>query len=295
MQPKPRVHLVDGTYELFRAFYGAPSRQSADGREVGAALGVVSSLLRLVEVEGATHVAVAFDTTIESFRNSLFEGYKTGDGIDPTLFAQFPLVEDLCEAFGFVVWRMVEFEADDALATGARRFAPEAEQVLLCSPDKDLLQCVRDPVVVLRDRLRDKTYDVAGVREKLGIAPASVPDYLALVGDTADGIPGVPRWGARSAALVLAHYLHLEHIPRAASAWEVNVRGAAALVAELTAREQEVLLYRRLATLRTDVPLREELAALGWAGPRAEAAALCEALGSTRLFERAESIAAARP
>jgi 5'-3' exonuclease len=260
---------------------------------VGAALGVASSLLRLVEVEGATHVGVAYDTRIESFRNDLFVGYKTGEGIDPALFAQFPLVEQVTEALGFVTWRMLEFEADDALATAARRWAPDFEQILLCSPDKDLLQCVQGTRVVVYDRMRDKTYDEVGVRAKLGISPESVPDYLALVGDTADGIPGVPRWGARSASQVLERYGHLENIPRDAALWEVKVRGAAALCAELVAREQEVGLYRILATLRTDVPLTEEPVALRWTGPRPDFAAVCRELGAERLWERATALAGA--
>lgn len=294
MEHETRAHLVDGTYELFRAFYGAPSRLAPDGREVGAALGVANSLLRLVETEGATHVGVAFDTRIESFRNELFPGYKTGEGIDPALLAQFPLVEQLTEALGFVTWRMIEFEADDALAAAARRLAPDVDQVVLCSPDKDLLQCVEGNRVVVCDRMRDKTYDEASVREKFGIAPESVPDYLALVGDTADGIPGVPRWGARSASQVLARYGHLEQIPRDAGLWDVKVRGAASLVAELTAHEEVVLLYRTLATLRTDVPLTQELVALGWRGPRPELAALCRELGIDRLAERAAALAVTR-
>lgn len=283
-----RVHLVDGTYELFRAFYGAPSRLAPDGREVGAALAVGASLLRLVQTEGATHVAVAFDTVIESFRNELFAGYKTGEGIDPLLWAQFPIVEQVTEALGFVTWRMIEFEADDALATGAHRYAPEVDQVVLCSPDKDLLQCVRGERVVTWDRMRGRVYDEAGVREKLGISPQSVPDYLALVGDTADGIPGVPRWGARSAATVLSRYGHLEAIPRDPRRWDVTVRGAKALAEQLVQWEEEVLLYRRLATLRQDVPLAEDVQALRWQGPeRRKLVALCEELGAQGLCERA--------
>lgn len=292
MKDAPRVHLVDGTYELFRSFYGAPGRQAPDGREVGAAIGVGYSLLRLVETDGATHVGVAYDTVIESFRNDLFEGYKTGAGIDPALWAQFPLVERVSEALGFVTWRMMDFEADDALATAAHRFADEVEQVVLCSPDKDLLQCVRGDRVVLWDRMRDRTYDEVAASEKLGVPPASVPDYLALVGDTADGIPGIPRWGARSAALVLSRYGHLESIPRDATQWDVTVRGASALVQQLIEREDEALLYRRLATLRTDAPVTEPLAALAWQGPRwQELEDLCRELGADRLLERARSTA----
>jgi 5'-3' exonuclease len=280
------VHLVDGTYELFRSFYGAPSKIAPDGREVGATLGFARGLLGLLETPGVTHVAVAFDTVIESFRNELFAGYKTGEGIDPALWAQFPLVEQMTEALGVTAWRMLDFEADDALATGAARFSslPEVARVVLCSPDKDLMQCVRGQDVVCWDRLRDKLYDETAVREKLGVLPASIPDYLALVGDTADGIPGVPRWGARSAASVLARYQHLEAIPRDAAAWDITVRGAAALVSELTSHESEVLLYRRLATLRSDVPLAEGLLELEWRGARRrDLEALCRDLGDERL------------
>ncbi len=286
---RSNVHLVDGTYELFRAFYGAPSRKAPDGREVGATLAFARSLLSMLERPEVTHVACAFDTVIESFRNELFAGYKTGDGIEPALLSQFPLVEQMTEALGVVAWRMLEFEADDALATGAERFSSleEVAEVVLCSPDKDLMQCVRGQRVVCWDRLRDKRYDEAGVVEKMGIAPESVPDYLALVGDTADGIPGVPRWGARSAATVLSRYGHLESIPRDAAAWDIAVRGSAALVAELGAHEDDVQLYRQLATLRRDVPLAEGLMALEWRGARrADIESLARELGDLRLLER---------
>lgn len=286
----PNVHLVDGTYELFRAFYGAPSKKAPDGREVGATLGFARSLLGLLEQTEVTHVACAFDTVIESFRNDLFAGYKTGEGIEPDLFAQFPLVEEMTEALGVVAFRMMEFEADDALATMAARFESSegVAQVVLCSPDKDLMQCVRGDRVIVFDRLRDKRYDESGVVEKMGVLPESIPDYLALVGDTADGIPGVPRWGARSAAQLLSRYVHLEAIPRDASAWDVKVRGAEALAAELRANEKDLELYRTLATLRRDVPLAEDLAALEWRGVRREALErLCQSLGDDRLAARA--------
>ncbi len=287
---RPNVHLVDGTYELFRAFYGAPSKKAPDGREVGATLGFARSLLGLLEQSDVTHAACAFDTVIESFRNDLFAGYKTGEGIDPDLFAQFPLVEEMTEALGVVAYRMIEFEADDALATVAARFesSDEVAQVVLCSPDKDLMQCVRGDRVIVFDRLRDKRYDESGVVDKMGVLPESIPDYLALVGDTADGIPGVPRWGARSAAQLLSRYVHLEAIPRDASAWDVKVRGAEALAGELRANEQNLELYRTLATLRRDVPLAEDLAALEWRGVRHEALSqLCQSLGDDRLAARA--------
>ena len=240
-----RVHLVDGTYELFRAYFGAPSAQAPDGREVGATRGLLRSLGALVRHEGATHVGVAFDHVIESFRNDLYGGYKTGAGIEPALLAQFELAERAAGALGFVVWSMVEFEADDALAAAAARYAgePAVEQVVIASPDKDLAQCVRGNRVVCADRLRKKTLDEAGVVEKFGVPPASIPDWLALVGDSADGYPGLPRWGAKSAAAVLARWLHIDRIPDQARDWGVAVRGAEALAASLReGREREQAL-----------------------------------------------------
>lgn len=261
------VHLVDGTYELFRSYFGAP-KALHDGREVGATRGIMRSLLSLLREDGVTHVAVAFDTVIESFRNDLFPGYKTGEGVPEDLMSQFPLAERAAEALGLVVWRMVEFECDDALATFAARAStdPAVEQVVICSPDKDLTQCVRGSRIVCYDRLRRKMIDEAGVAEKFGVPPSSIPDWLALVGDDADGIPGVPRWGARSAATVLAHYGHVEAIPDEATKWKVNVRGAAALAESLRNHRIEVALYRTLATLRTDVPLAESVDDLRWRG-----------------------------
>ncbi|MBZ0119657.1 MAG: flap endonuclease, partial [Sandaracinaceae bacterium] len=236
-----KVHLVDGTYELFRAYYGAPPATSPSGREVGATRGLMRSMLSLLRGRDVTHVAVAFDHVIESFRNDLFDGYKTGDGIDPALHGQFELAERGCRALGLVVWPMIEFEADDALATAAARFADDAavEQVILCSPDKDLLQCVRGSRVVAWDRMRERVLDEDGAREKLGVRPPSVPDLLALVGDDADGIPGVPRWGLKSSAVVLSHYEHLDAIPDDARAWKVKVRGAEALAQSLASHRQE--------------------------------------------------------
>ena len=209
------IHLVDGTYELFRAYYGAPEVLSPEGQEVGAVRGLARSLLSLIRNEGATHVGIAFDHTVESFRNDLFDGYKTGEGMEPELWAQFEPAERVARALGFVVWPMVEFEADDALATAADRYAKNraVKRVLVCTPDKDLAQCVSGERVVCVDRRRRKIIDEAGVVEKFGVSPQSIPDWLALVGDAADGIPGIPRWGARSAATVLARYGHLEAIP----------------------------------------------------------------------------------
>ncbi len=264
-----QVHLVDGTFELFRAFYGNPSRRDAHGDEVNAAHGLVRSLLALLGERDVTHVGVAFDHVIESFRNDLYAGYKTGEGIDPKLHAQFGPAEDACRALGVVVWPMVEFECDDALATAAARFAKTGgvERVVVCSPDKDLAQCVVGERVVCLDRLRRKTLDERGVVEKFGVRPASMPDWLALVGDSADGYPGVPKWGAKSAGAVLAVYEHLERIPAVAEDWRVKVRGAEALAESLAAQRDEAFLFRRLATLRTDVPLTESVADLRWRGP----------------------------
>lgn len=284
-----KVHLVDGTYELFRAYYGAPSVRSPTGVEVGATRSFLRSLLGLLGQQDVTHVAVAFDTVIESFRNTMFAGYKTGDGIEPELWAQFPLVEQATAALGCVVWPMTEFEADDALATGAARWhdAPGVEQIVLCSPDKDFGQCVRGTKIVMWDRLRSRIIDEAGVVAKFGMGPASVPDWLALVGDTADGIPGVPKWGAKSAGQVLAHYTHVDAIPDDPSAWSVKIRGAAALAESLGAHRTEVTLYRALATLRTDVPLVETLDDLAWRGAhRAALAALCDVLGDVDFPKR---------
>ena len=283
------IHLVDGTYELFRNYFGAPAATAPDGREVGATLGLLRTLLALLREERTSHVAVAFDQVIESFRNALFDGYKTGEGIDPDLYAQFPLAEKATRALGLVCWPMVELEADDALASGAARFADArgVEQVRICSPDKDLCQCVRGERVVLLDRRRKAIIDEAGVRDKFGVAPASIPDWLALVGDAADGIPGIPRWGARSAATLLARYGRIEAIPDDEARWEVQVRGAAGLAQSLRERREEAALYRTLATLRLDAPLDESLDDLRWRGAdRGALGALCAELGEDRLMER---------
>jgi len=283
------VHLVDGTYELFRAFYAVPSAKNEAGLEVGAVRGLARSMLALLREPGASHVAVAFDHVIESFRNQLFDGYKTGEGIDPDLWGQFELAERVCAALGIVVWPMIEFEADDALATAALRFAqdPEVEQVLIASPDKDLAQCVVGTRVVCLDRMRKKLLDEAGVNAKFGVTPAQIPDYLALVGDTADGIPGVPRWGAKSAAAVLSEYGTIDAIPDSAASWRVSVRGAAALADSLAGRRADALLYKRLATLRVDVPLTENLGDLRYRGAlRAPLEALAAELSDSSLLER---------
>jgi 5'-3' exonuclease len=277
-----RIHLVDGTYELFRAWYGAPPARSPDGREVGATRGLLRSLAALARNEPATHVGVAFDHVIESFRNELYPGYKTGAGLDPALLEQFELAERAAAALGFVVWPMLEFEADDALATAAARFAedPAAPQVVIASPDKDLAQCVRGTRVVCLDRLRKKTLDEAGVIARFGVPPASIPDWLALVGDSADGYPGLPRWGAKSASAVLARWGHIDRIPDQARDWGVVVRGAEGLAASLRERREESRLYRTLATLRSDAPLGESIDDLRWRGPRRDALGrLCAEIG----------------
>jgi len=250
---------------------------------------LMRSLLSLLREDGVTHVGIAFDHVIESFRNALFEGYKTSDGIPPDLWEQFPLAERAAHALGLVVWSMVEFEADDALATAAARAAvePDVEQVVICSPDKDLSQCVRGTRVVCLDRMRRRVRDEAGVREKFGVAPASIPDWLALVGDDADGIPGLPRWGARSSSLVLAHYAHLERIPDDVSQWKIAVPGAASLAASLREHREAAMLYRQLATLRVDVPLLEDPEGWRWQGARRdELAPLCEEIGDESIVER---------
>lgn len=263
------IHLVDGTYELYRAFYGAHGSAQAHGREVGATRGIVRSVLALLRDPTVTHVACAFDHVIESFRNRLFDGYKTGEGIDPLLFGQFELAERAVSTLGVVVWPMIEFEADDAIATFAARAAAEASvhRVVICSPDKDLTQCVVGERVVCLDRMRGRLFDEAGVVEKHGVLPRSIPDFLALVGDTSDGIPGVPRWGAKSAAAVLKRYEHLERIPGNHEDWDVTVRGAAVLAQNLRERSQDAVLYRQLATLRLDVPLAETVDDIRWRGP----------------------------
>jgi 5'-3' exonuclease len=284
-----KVHLVDGTYELFRAFFGTPPAQAADGKPVGALRGLLATLISLVREREVTHVACAFDHVIESWRNDLFPGYKTGEGIEPDLLAQFGPAEEATRALGIAVWSMVEFEADDALATGAARFAadPGVEQVVICTPDKDLAQCVSGTRIISRDRRRDVDRDEAGVVERFGVPPASIPDYLALVGDTADGIPGIPGWGAKSAASVLAHYGHIEAIPDAASEWALKVRSRDRLAAALAAQRKDAILYRTLATLRRDVPLAEGLADLEWRGADRDALeSLCRRIGAEELVDR---------
>jgi 5'-3' exonuclease len=285
-----RLHLVDGTYELYRAHFSPrPGNTAPDGRDVKATVGLMSSLLALMHdpKEAVTHVAVAFDNPIRSFRNALFAGYKSDEGVPPELHAQFDLAEEAVRTLGITVWSMKDHEADDALATAAARWAGKVEQVRLLTPDKDLGQCVRGKKVVQVDRRQEKEFDEDGVRAKLGVPPASVPDLLALMGDDADGIPGLPGFGEKGASALLSAYGHLEKIPADPATWTVRPRGADKLAATLRAHREDALLYRRLATLVTDAPLKESLAELAWAGvPRAPFESLCDRLGLTSLKSR---------
>jgi 5'-3' exonuclease len=281
------LHLIDGTFELFRAYYAVPSATAPDGREVGAIRGVITSTLAWLRDAGVTHVAAATDHVIESFRNQLFDGYKTGAGIPPDLWAQFPLAEEAFEALGIRVWPMVEFEADDAIASAAARFADAVDRVVIASPDKDFAQCADDPRVVIHDRIRRVVYDAAAVRSKFGVPPAAIPDLLALVGDSADGIPGIPGWGKRSAAAALCAYGTLEAIPDDPRAWSIALRNRDRLAATLAARRADAVLYKRLATLRRDVPLVEPLEELAWSGvPRSRYEGFCAQLGLSDLIAR---------
>jgi 5'-3' exonuclease len=289
------VHLIDGTYELFRYFLSpAAAFDRSAPEELRAVRGVVASILGMLE-GGATHVGVATDHVIESFRNALWPGYKTGEGLDPLLDAQFQPLEAALRALGVVVWPMVEFEADDALAAAAAMAAadPRVEQVVVCTPDKDLAQCVRGERIVQLDRRTRELRDASGVRGKFGVPPASIPDWLALVGDSADGYPGLPGWGPRSAATVLARYAHVEQIPASATAWDVTVRGAPRLAATLAEQRERALLFRELATLRADAPIGTDVDGLRWTGPRPEFTAWSARLGTPSLQERAARLAAA--
>ncbi|MBI3802603.1 MAG: flap endonuclease [Nitrospirae bacterium] len=283
-----KIHLVDGTYELFRNYFGAPPKKTRDGREIGATLGLLRSLVALLTRPEVTHIACAFDHVIESFRNDLFPGYKTSAGIDPDLLAQFPLAEEATAALGVVVWPMVEFEADDALAAAAAKFqnAPSVEQIVLCSPDKDMTQLVTGSRIVCWDRRRDLVLDAAGVVEKFGVQPHSIPDWLALVGDAADGYPGIPGWGAKSASAVLSRHAHLESIPDDPRQFGLGLGRAARLAESLTTHRAEAILYRQLATLRKDVPLPEKLEELEWRGARRRLKELCDAWGEGSLPKR---------
>jgi 5'-3' exonuclease len=283
-----QIHLIDGTYELYRHFYALPKSQDVSGHEVGAIVGVLNSMLGLLE-SGATHLGVATDHVIESFRNQLWAGYKTGDGIDPELWSQFHPLEAALKTMGVVVWPMEEFEADDALASAAHRAAadPKVERILICTPDKDLSQCVIGDRVVQLDRRQRLERNEQGVIEKFGVEPTSIPDWLALVGDTADGLPGIAGWGPKSASTILAHYKTLQSIPGNPAEWAVPIRGAARLAGTLDAGRDHALLFKRLATLRLDAPVFRQLEELRWTGPSSDFDRLAQHLGAPELARRA--------
>jgi 5'-3' exonuclease len=284
------IYLVDGTYELFRHYYALPSARDDEGREVAAVRGVLASMLGMIKA-GATHLAVATDHVIESFRNHLWPGYKTSAGVEPDLLDQFPLLEKVLTAAGIVVWPMVEFEAEDALAGAAMSAAQDTrvERVIICTPDKDLAQCVRGSRIVQLNRRTQTIIDEAGVRQKFGVGPESIPDYLALVGDAADGYPGLPGWGAKSSAAVLSTFLHLEAIPRDSGDWHVNAANASSLAATLAREWEQALLFRRLATLRTDITLFQDVEELRWNGHTAEFAEIKARLDSARTVRKAKA------
>ena len=271
------LYLIDGTYELFRHYYGVPSAKDKDGREVAAVRGVLGSMLRMLN-GGVTHIGVATDHVIESFRNDLYPGYKTGDGIEPELWAQFPILEEVLKAAGITTWPMVEFEADDALAAAAAQAAQDDRvgRVYICTPDKDLSQCVRGTRVVQMDRRKNEVRDEAGVMKKFGVPPASIPDYLALVGDTSDGYPGLSGWGPKSASTVLAKFGHIDRIPADWREWKANVKGAASLSATLEENRQLAMLFRVLATLREDIELFGDVEELRYTGPTPQFAVVKE-------------------
>jgi 5'-3' exonuclease len=276
-----RLHLLDGTYELFRSHYGRKDTVTGpDGEDLKATLGIMESTLALLREPGVTHLAASFDTVIESFRNVMFPAYKSSVGMDPDLLAQFPVAETALEAIGVVVWRNIEFEADDAIAAAAIRWVEEVEQVVIATPDKDLNQLVIGDKIVTYNRREQKILDEAAVVDKFGVHPESIPDYLALVGDTADGVPGLPGWGAKSASTVLARYPRLELIPESPADWEVTVRGSDKLAAVLRENQEAVYLFRELTTLRFDVPIEESLADLEWKGvPRPHFESFCASVG----------------
>jgi 5'-3' exonuclease len=286
-----KLHLIDGTYELFRNHFGAPPKLSSDGRQVGATLGLLRSMLMLVTSPGVTHIAVAFDHVIESFRNDLYPGYKTSGGVDPELLAQFPLAEEAIAALGVVVWPMVEFEADDAIATAVKRFGGDksVKQIVIGSPDKDLAQLVCGNRVVCWDRRRELIINEPAVVSKYGVHPESIPDWLALVGDTADGFPGIKGWGEKSASTVLAKFKHVEAIPDHPGKFKlgsISPGRAASLAEGLASHRAEAALFKKLATLRTDVPLKEKLGDLEWKGARERLKTLCRELGDERIPTR---------
>ena len=282
------MHLIDGTYELFRHFFAAPPAMDANGREIGAVRAVLRSVLSMIE-NGATHVGVATDHVVESFRNELYAGYKTSEGVPEPLLSQFPILEEALDAMGVVVWPMVYFEADDALASAAAGAAREGrvKQVIICTPDKDLAQCVVGTRVVQLDRRRQILRDEAGIVSKYGVSPESIPDYLAVVGDSADGFPGVPGWGEKAAAATLSRYIHLENIPQNWREWHPSIGRARGLSASLSEFWNDALLFRTLATLRLDVPVFDAVDDLRWKEPRANFETECRVMGAPDLFQRA--------
>ena len=284
------VHLIDGTYELFRYFFAVPSAKDANGQEIGAVRGVLGSVLSMIEA-GATHLGVATDHVVESFRNELYSGYKSSEGVEPELLSQFPILEEALQAMGVLVWPMIEFEADDALASAASKSALDERvaQVIICTPDKDLGQCVVGTRVVQLDRRREMLRDEAGVLAKFGVNPQSIPDYLAVVGDSADGFPGISGWGPKAAALVFSRYPHLEDIPKDWRQWHSSIRRANRLADSLFAAWDEALLFRKLATLRLDVPVFNSVDDLLWKGPRPEFERICERLRAPELLRRANT------
>lgn len=285
------VHLIDGTYELFRHYYALPSKQDDSGREVAAVRGVLVSLLGMLR-SGVTHIGVATDHVVESFRNDLWQDYKTGHGVPEDLLQQFPLVEAALEKLGMVVWPMVDLEADDALGAAAHLAAkdPRVQRVYICTPDKDLAQCVVGQRVVQLDRRTGQVRDAAGVETRFGVSPASIPDYLALVGDSADGFPGIPGWGAKSASTVLHKFVHLEKIPRTPETWKLPLRNAARLSANLVENWDKALLFRDLATLRTDRQLFRDVSSLRWEGPTPDFEDFAKGLGDPELWDRANAL-----
>lgn len=285
------IYLVDGTYELFRHYFVVPKSKDASGQEIGAVRAVLGSVLSMLE-HGAKYIGVATDHVIESFRNDLYAHYKTGDGIEEALFSQFSILEESLAAMGVKVWPMVEFEADDALAAAAKKASdnPDVQKVIICTPDKDLSQCVVGERIVQLDRMRNQFRNEAGVIEKFGVSPASIPDYLGLVGDTADGYPGLPGWGAKASGTMLGIYKHLENIPKDPEQWTGGVRGAKKLAATLQESFDDALLFRKLATLRYDVPVFESLEELRWQGPAANFENVCTRLKSPELLKRCSAL-----
>jgi 5'-3' exonuclease len=290
------VHLIDGTYELFRHFFAVPAAADVNGQEIGAVRGVLGSVLSMIE-KGAAHLGVATDHVVESFRNDLYPGYKTSEGVAPELLSQFPVLEQALEAMGVVVWPMAYFEADDALASAAAKAALDerVSQVFICTPDKDLSQCVVGTRVVQLDRRRDALRDEAGVVAKFGVNPQSIPDYLAVVGDSADGFPGISGWGAKAAALVLSQYPHLEDVPKDWREWHPSIRKARALSESLFCAWSDALLFRTLATLRLDVPVFGMVDDLRWKGPRPDFEECCRRMKARNLLDRARTAASAIP